>query len=73
MSLGTLFIVNKSGGVIYTRDVSPVPRLPANEYLRLGSTFASLHTIAGSPVYGTKPGCAAHDLYRRRQEASGRS
>jgi hypothetical protein len=55
MSLGTLFIVNKSGGVIYTRDVSPVPRLPANEYLRLGSTFASLHTIAKqlSPLPGS--------------------
>jgi len=55
MSLGTLMIVNKSGGVIYTRDVSPVPRLPANEYLRLGSTFASLHTIAKqlSPLPGS--------------------
>ena len=55
MSLGTLMVVNKSGGVIYTRDVSPVPRLPANEYLRLGSTFASLHTIAKqlSPLPGS--------------------
>ena len=46
MSLGTLYIVNKSGGVIYTRDLSPVPRLSGNDYLRLGSTFVSLHTIA---------------------------
>ena len=54
MSVGTLYIVNKSGGVIFARDVSPVPRLPANEYLRLGSTFASLHTIAKqlAPVAG---------------------
>jgi hypothetical protein len=71
MSLGTLMVVNKSGGVIYTRDVSPVPRLPANEYLRLGSTFASLHTIAKqlSPLPGSggiavveAPGFSLHCL-----------
>ena len=46
MSLGTLYIVNNSGGVIYTRALSPVPKLSGNDHLRLGSTFVSLHTIA---------------------------
>jgi hypothetical protein len=46
MSLGTLYIVNNSGGVIYTRALSPVPKLSGNDHLRIGSTFVSLHTIA---------------------------
>jgi trafficking protein particle complex subunit 4 len=52
MSLYTLYIVNKAGGLIYNRDLSPVPKLGGNEYLTLASTFHSLHAIAKqlSPV-----------------------
>jgi hypothetical protein len=42
-----LFIINKSGGLIYNQDLSPsAPRLASNDWLRLGSTFHSLHAIA---------------------------
>lgn len=43
----TLYIVNKAGGLIYNRDLSPgVPKLGGNDYLRLASTFHSLHAIS---------------------------
>lgn len=48
-----LFIVNKSGGLIYHRPLSAkAPKLGTNEWLRIGSTFHSLHAIAAeaSPV-----------------------
>lgn len=48
-----LFIVNKSGGVIHHRSLSSkAPNIGANEWLRIGSTFHSLHAIAAeaSPV-----------------------
>jgi hypothetical protein len=48
-----LFIVNKSGGLILHRPLSPkAPQLGTNEWLRIGSTFHSLHAIAAeaSPV-----------------------
>jgi len=48
-----LFIVNKSGGLIHHRSLSPrAPHLGTNEWLRIGSTFHSLHAIAAeaSPV-----------------------
>jgi len=42
-----LFIVNKSGGLIHHRALSPkAPRIGTNEWLRIGSTFHSLHAIA---------------------------
>jgi len=42
-----LFIVNKSGGLIYHRSLSPkAPTIGTNEWLRIGSTFHSLHAIA---------------------------
>jgi len=42
-----LFIVNKSGGLIYHRSLSPkAPKIGTNEWLRIGSTFHSLHAIA---------------------------
>lgn len=41
-----LFIINKSGGVVYGKSLSSLaPNLSANDYLRLGSTFHSLHAI----------------------------
>ncbi len=42
-----LFIVNKSGGLIHHRPLSPLaPQISTNEWLRIGSTFHSLHAIA---------------------------
>ena len=42
-----LFIVNKSGGLIYSTSFSPTsPPLNTNDCLRIGSTFHSLHAIA---------------------------
>ncbi len=48
-----LFIVNKSGGLIFHRSLGPTaPKIGTNEWLRIGSTFHSLHAIAAeaSPV-----------------------
>ena len=54
-----LFIVNKSGSVIHHRDLGGLRRgnynnskIGTNEWLRVGSTFHSLHAIAteASPV-----------------------
>lgn len=43
----SLFIVNRSGGLIFNKNLSPaVPSLSANDCLRLGSTFHGLHAIA---------------------------
>mmetsp|Transcript_855 Transcript_855/g.1044 ORF Transcript_855/g.1044 Transcript_855/m.1044 type:complete len:153 (+) Transcript_855:130-588(+) len=43
----SLFIVNKSGGLIHHRSLgSKAPRIGTNEWLRIGSTFHSLHAIA---------------------------
>ena len=42
-----LFIVNKSGGLIHHRSLSSkAPQIGTNEWLRIGSTFHSLHAIA---------------------------
>jgi len=48
-----LFIVNKSGGLIHHRPLSKhAPHIGTNDWLRIGSTFHSLHAIAAeaSPV-----------------------
>ncbi|KAJ0396981.1 hypothetical protein ATCC90586_008998 [Pythium insidiosum] len=45
--LHSLYIINKSGGLIYQLDLSSAaPRLSSNDHLRLGSTFHSMHAIA---------------------------
>ena len=47
MSLFTLYIVNKSGGLIFNRDLSPAAaKMGGNEYLMAASTFHSLHAIS---------------------------
>ena len=52
-----LFIVNKSGGLILHRPLSPkAPRLGTNEWLRIGSTFHSLHAIAAEACPVRLPG-----------------
>ena len=46
MTLLQLFIINRSGGLIYNRDLSSgAPNISTNDWLRLGSTFHSLHAI----------------------------
>jgi hypothetical protein len=53
MVLLNLFIVNKSGGLIHHRPLSSqAPTIGTNEWLRIGSTFHSLHAIAAeaSPI-----------------------
>lgn len=61
-----LFIVNKSGGLIHHRALSPkAPHIGTNEWLRIGSTFHSLHAIAAeaSPLRcpGNTNGMGADD------------
>ncbi|KAJ1456909.1 Sybindin-like protein [Pelagophyceae sp. CCMP2097] len=47
MTFLQLLIINKSGGLIYNQNLSPTaPTLQSNDWLRLGSTFHSLHAIA---------------------------
>uniref|UniRef100_A0A7S2RJT7 Trafficking protein particle complex subunit n=1 Tax=Rhizochromulina marina TaxID=1034831 RepID=A0A7S2RJT7_9STRA len=42
-----LFIISRSGGLIFNQDLSELaPRLNANDWLRLGSTFHGFHAIA---------------------------
>eukprot|EP00555_Chaetoceros_dichaeta_P015374 CAMPEP_0198276228 /NCGR_PEP_ID=MMETSP1447-20131203/65202_1 /TAXON_ID=420782 /ORGANISM="Chaetoceros dichaeta, Strain CCMP1751" /LENGTH=227 /DNA_ID=CAMNT_0043971163 /DNA_START=62 /DNA_END=747 /DNA_ORIENTATION=+ len=51
-----LFIVNKSGGLIHHRALGPrAPTIGTNDWLRIGSTFHSLHAIAteANPVRAT--------------------
>jgi hypothetical protein len=43
----SLYVINKSGGLIYQQDLSSdAPKLSSNDHLRLGSTFHSIHAIA---------------------------
>mmetsp|Transcript_7716 Transcript_7716/g.13987 ORF Transcript_7716/g.13987 Transcript_7716/m.13987 type:complete len:152 (+) Transcript_7716:179-634(+) len=52
-----LFIVNKSGGLILHRPLGPnAPRIGTNEWLRIGSTFHSLHAIAAEAGPTKLPG-----------------
>lgn len=45
--LHSLYIINKSGGLVYQQDLSAAaPKLSSNDHLRLGSTFHSMHAIA---------------------------
>mmetsp|Transcript_48797 Transcript_48797/g.66500 ORF Transcript_48797/g.66500 Transcript_48797/m.66500 type:complete len:148 (-) Transcript_48797:665-1108(-) len=47
MTFLQLFIINRSGGLIYNEDLSSAaPKLNTNDWLRLGSTFHGLHAIA---------------------------
>lgn len=57
----SLYIVNKSGGLIFSRDFAPdVARVDLNDSLRLASIWHSLHAIAAqlSPI----PGCTGIEL-----------
>ena len=57
MSLYALYIVSKSGGLIFHKNLSPdtpASKLSQNDQMVLGSTFAGLHAIATqvSPCFG---------------------
>ena len=52
-----LFIVNKSGGLILHRPLGPAaPQIGTNDWLRIGSTFHSLHAIAAEASPAKLPG-----------------
>ena len=43
----SLYIVNRAGTLVFHRNLNPsLPKLSSNEYLRVGSTFHSLHELA---------------------------
>ncbi|KAF2072120.1 hypothetical protein CYY_006565 [Polysphondylium violaceum] len=44
----SLYILNKAGTLIYQNDYGPTEKLSHNAYIRLGSTFHSLHAIASN-------------------------
>lgn len=47
MPLLQIFIINRSGGLVYNKNLSSIsPNLSINDVLRLGSTFHGLHAIA---------------------------
>jgi hypothetical protein len=47
MSYLQLLIINRSGGLVYSKNLSKLaPTLTTNDSLRLGSTFHGLHAIA---------------------------
>lgn len=46
MAFFTFYIVNKAGGLIFNKDLSPVAKLPTNDYLTNASKFHALHAIA---------------------------
>ncbi|ODQ67596.1 Sybindin-like protein [Nadsonia fulvescens var. elongata DSM 6958] len=56
MTVHSLYILNKAGGLIYQRDFSNhINRLSSNDYLVLAGTFHSVHAITTriSPVPGS--------------------
>ncbi|GAX76886.1 hypothetical protein CEUSTIGMA_g4332.t1 [Chlamydomonas eustigma] len=61
MSIISLYVINKSGGLVYSRDFSEkLSRVDLNDSLRLASIWHSLHAIASqlSPL----PGCMGIEL-----------
>ena len=52
-----LLIINRSGGLVFIKNLSPgAPVLNSNDSLRLGSTFHGLYAIANqvAPTIGAK-------------------
>jgi hypothetical protein len=54
MTVFSLYVINRSGGLIYNVDFVDVPKLDGNAYLRLASTFHSMHAISTelAPIAG---------------------
>lgn len=59
-ALYALYVINKSGGLIYYKEFVPIASLNLNDTLRLASIWHSLHAIAAqlSPAQG----CTGIDL-----------
>ncbi|CAN6208673.1 unnamed protein product [Urochloa humidicola] len=56
----SLFIINKSGGLIYYKDYGSAGRMDTNDSLRLASLWHSMHAI--SQQLSPTPGCTGIDL-----------
>jgi hypothetical protein len=56
----SLFIINKSGGLIYYKDYGSAGRTDTNDSLRLASLWHSMHAI--SQQLSPTPGCEGIDL-----------
>jgi hypothetical protein len=56
----SFFIINKSGGLIYSRAFEGAPRRDLDEALRLASVWHSLHAI--SAQLSPAPGCGGVEL-----------
>mmetsp|Transcript_4929 Transcript_4929/g.12743 ORF Transcript_4929/g.12743 Transcript_4929/m.12743 type:complete len:120 (-) Transcript_4929:325-684(-) len=50
----SLFVISKSGGLIFNTDFTQIARLDVNDRMRLASTWHSLHAMARtvSPALG---------------------
>ncbi|PSK55771.1 hypothetical protein B9Z65_4649 [Elsinoe australis] len=71
----SLLIINKAGGLIYTRTVSPgLSKLSSNDYLILAGTFHGIHAIARSlcpvPPSTLPPPSAAPSIFSPTTTAS---
>uniref|UniRef100_A0A804R146 Trafficking protein particle complex subunit n=1 Tax=Zea mays TaxID=4577 RepID=A0A804R146_MAIZE len=55
-----LFIINKSGGLIYYKDYGSAGRMDTNDSLRLASLWHSMHAI--SQQLSPTTGCTGIDL-----------
>ncbi|KAJ1691597.1 hypothetical protein LUZ63_015752 [Rhynchospora breviuscula] len=58
----SLFIINKSGGLIYYKDYGSAGRMDTNDSLRLASLWHSMHAI--SQQLSPTTGCNGIDLLR---------
>ena len=59
-TVSSLYIVNKSGGLIFQRDFGGGAKLDTNDTLRLASIWHSLHAI--SAQLSPRPGCGGIEL-----------
>ncbi|GMH34540.1 hypothetical protein BSKO_02374 [Bryopsis sp. KO-2023] len=60
MAVYSLFVINKSGGLIYNKDYASIARVDLNDSLRLASIWHSINAISCqvSPV----PDCSGIEL-----------
>jgi hypothetical protein len=59
-SIYNLFVINKSGGLIFYKDYGSTGRLDTNDSLRLASLWHSMHAI--SIQLSPTPGCTGVEL-----------
>ncbi|KAM0831280.1 hypothetical protein ACQ4PT_065653 [Festuca glaucescens] len=60
VAIYSLFIINKSGGLIYYKDYGSAGRMDTNDSLRLASLWHSMHAI--SQQLSPTTGCTGIDL-----------